>query len=326
MATSTVASALNDPTLTEDVRELSTLSRFQMIFALVRQWAVVAAAIAVAAYCNVWWVYLPVIVIVASRQHALGIIMHDATHYRLFKSRTANDLVSDWLCAFPTGLSTQGYREEHMEHHRHTGSHDDPYFMMFQSDAKVWGWPKSHFQAARVLLADVSGWNTLRSVRMQLPWTALGQWLKHRRDSLGPRCLRDLICYGVFWTTTATLLTLVGGWKLFLLCWFVPALTFYQLFVRLRWISEHPFDQATGAGYVTRHVAGTWLERMTIAPLNANYHLVHHLYPSVPFYRLPAVHERLLQCPAYREQAERYHDYLGEDESVRAELITSGAA
>jgi fatty acid desaturase len=323
MAISAVACALDDPKLADDVRELATLSRFRLIFALGRQWAVIAAAVVVAAYFGSPWAYVPVIFVIASRQHALGIIMHDATHYRLFKNRTANDLVSDWFCAFPTGLSTQGYREEHLEHHRHTGSTDDPYFVMFQGDT-VWSWPKSRFQAARVLLADVSGWNTLRSMRMQLPWTALGQWLRHRRDSLGPRCLRDLISYAVFWGVTATLLTLCGGWKLFLLCWFVPGMTFYQLFVRLRWISEHPFDQTVAAGYETRHVEGTWLERLTIAPLNINYHIAHHLFPGVPFYRLPAVHERLLQCPAYREQADRYRDYLGENESVRAELVTTG--
>lgn len=326
MAISVVASALNDPALADDVRRLSQLCRFRPILAIARQWVIIAAAVAVAAYCDAWWAYIPVAFVVASRQHALGIIMHDATHYRLFKNRAANDFVSDWFCAFPTGLSTQGYREEHLEHHRHTGSHDDPYFVMFQGDRKVWGWPKSHLQAARVLLADLSGWNTLRSLRMQLPWTALGQWLQHRRDSLGPRCLRDLIAYALFWGVTATVLTLCGGWKLFLLCWFVPGLTFYQLFVRLRWISEHPFDEATGVGYETRHVEGTWLERMTIAPLNINYHIAHHMYPGVPFYRLPAVHERLMECEAYREQADRYRDYLGETESVRAELITTRAA
>jgi fatty acid desaturase len=325
MAISAVASALDDPKLAEDVRALSTLSRLRPIVAIARQWAVVAAAVVAAAYFDAWWAYVVAAFVVASRQHALGIIMHDATHYRLFANRTANDLVSDWFCAFPTGLSTQGYREEHLEHHLHTGSTDDPYFIMFQGDT-VWSWPKSRWQALRVLAADVSGWNTLRSVRMQLPWTALGQWLRHRRDALGPRCLRDLISYGLFWSATAALLTFAGGWKLFLLCWFVPGLTFYQLFVRLRWISEHPFNEATGAGYETRHVQGTWLERMTIAPLNINYHIAHHMYPGVPFYRLPAVHQRLMQCDAYREQADRYHDYLGESESVRAELITHSAA
>lgn len=44
--------------------------------------------IALVAYFDVWWLYPPAIFIIAARQHALGIIMHDATHYRLFTSRT----------------------------------------------------------------------------------------------------------------------------------------------------------------------------------------------------------------------------------------------
>ncbi len=324
MATSAIAAMLDDPTLTADVRTLSKLSGWHVSWAIARQWLVIGVTIAFAAHYDAWWAYLPAIVIIASRQHALGIIMHDATHFRLFANRTVNDLVSDFFCAFPTGLSTLGYREQHLEHHLSTNTPDDPYYRMFQNDP-VWHWPKSRGEAARQLLADVTGFNTLRSLRMQHPWTAMGQWRLHRKDDQAARVRRDLLLSWAFWGTVIALVTLFGGWKLFLLCWFVPGLTFYQLFIRLRWISEHPYGEATSAGYETRHVQGTWLERVTIAPLNINYHIAHHLYPAVPFYRLPAVHERLLRCPAYLEQAERFHDYLGTDHSIRAELVTPAA-
>ena len=53
-------------------------------------------------------------------------------------------------------------------------------------------------------------------------------------------------------------------------------------------------------GYqVTRTTIPTRLESLFILPRNIGYHIEHHWYPSVPFYRLPELHERLLQVPSY---------------------------
>src|SRR5688572_32974567 len=57
-------------------------------------------------------------------------------------------------------------------------------------------------------------------------------------------------------------------------------------------------------GYqVTRTTIPTRLESLFILPRNIGYHIEHHWYPSVPFYRLPELHERLLRVPGYRLDA-----------------------
>ena len=94
-----------------------------------------------------------------------------------------------------------------------------------------------------------------------------------------------------------------------------------MLFNRFRWISEHPYDGSADVGYRTCHVQGSLLERIFIAPLNVNYHIAHHLFPAVPLYNFPKLHQRLLQHPVYQQEAERYRDNLGSTESVRPELI-----
>ena len=43
----------------------------------------------------------------------------------------------------------------------------------------------------------------------------------------------------------------------------------------------------------------------------------------MPLYNLPYAHRRLLQYSAYREEADRYHSYLGATDSIRAELIVN---
>jgi fatty acid desaturase len=40
----------------------------------------------------------------------------------------------------------------------------------------------------------------------------------------------------------------------------------------------------------TRTTRATLVARATVAPLHVNYHLEHHLLPTVPWFRLPALH------------------------------------
>jgi len=322
MARSSLASIYEDGPLVADVKSLSQVSDLRAALAIAREWLTIAAAIGAAIYFDAWWSYLPAIFIVAARQHALGIVMHDATHYRLFSSRRANDLISDWFCAFPCGLSTLGYREDHLAHHLATNTAGDPYYVLMENNT-VWQWPKTKIAAVRHLLAETFGWNTLRNMKMTHPWSAMGQYLRHRNEpEQAARVRFDLISTGVFWCLVAAVLTVAGGWWYFAVLWIVPALTLYQLFVQLRWMSEHPYREATGDGYETHQVRGSAIERFFIAPLNINYHITHHLFPATPFYRLPRVHRRLLENSEYREHANFFANYLGSADSIWADVVT----
>jgi fatty acid desaturase len=45
------------------------------------------------------------------------------------------------------------------------------------------------------------------------------------------------------------------------------------------------------------------LARVFLLSKNVNYHLEHHLYPSVPFHRLPELHALLMKRDSYRRAA-----------------------
>ena len=312
---------LEDKLLVADIRQLSHVDNWKSLYVLVQQWLTIVVVIAVAVANDLWWLYLVAIVVVAAKQHALAVIVHDATHYRVFTSRVANEYLGNAFCAFPIFISIQGYRGEHQQHHIFTNTHEDPYLRMFDQDT-AWQWPKTTGQALLQILTDVTGLNTLRNFRLIRRWAPFGQWLKHHRiPELSRRLTIDVFYYLIFWSTIFALLTFFGIWKTFLLLWVVPALTFYVLFTRLRWISEHPYGSSTDIVFKVRHVQGTNLERFFIAPLNVNYHIAHHLFPAVPLHNLPQAHYRLLQESSYREEAERYLSYLGSTDSLRAELV-----
>ena len=91
-----------------EITELTTKSDLHGSWAVLSTWAVIGGTFAAVAST---WEYLPVwgkllmciaaLVILAGRQLALAIIMHDASHQSLFKTKWLNDIATDWLCARP---------------------------------------------------------------------------------------------------------------------------------------------------------------------------------------------------------------------------------
>ena len=54
---------------------------------------------------------------------------------------------------------------------------------------------------------------------------------------------------------------------------------------------------------VARTTEAGWLARALIAPYFVNYHAEHHLFMSVPCYRLPAIHRALVASGEAAEHA-----------------------
>ena len=88
----------------------------------------------------------------------------------------------------------------------------------------------------------------------------------------------------------------------YLLLWVVPIFTSFSFFMILRQIVQHGNG---GRGWLTntRVFRVNPLINFAVFPLGQDYHLPHHLFASVPHYRLQELHEVLSQCAEYREQA-----------------------
>jgi fatty acid desaturase len=106
---------------------------------------------------------------------------------------------------------------------------------------------------------------------------------------------------------------------MFLLLWVVPILTWLKMVMRIRSIAEH-FAIENDMYTPTRTTIPTLFERFFVAPRNINFHIEHHLYPSVPFFRLPKLHALLMKDPAYQSKAHVTCTYWG----VLRECVGSG--
>lgn len=97
---------------------------------------------------------------------------------------------------------------------------------------------------------------------------------------------------------------------LILYAWLVPMFFVLPVLLRLRALAEHFALPRKHVLNETRTVRPPWWERLLIVPHNISMHLEHHLFPYVPWFRLPELHDRLMQVDTYRSNAHVNGGYL----------------
>jgi fatty acid desaturase len=99
----------------------------------------------------------------------------------------------------------------------------------------------------------------------------------------------------------------------YLLLWVAPIFTSFSFFMILRQLVQHG-NADRGWLTNTRIFFVSQFIRFSVFPMGQDYHLPHHLFASVPHYRLRRLHEALLEYPEYRQQAVEVHGYFASPE------------
>jgi fatty acid desaturase len=86
------------------------------------------------------------------------------------------------------------------------------------------------------------------------------------------------------------------------LLWVVPIFTSFSFFMILRQLVQHGNGDRgwltnTRIFFVNRFI------NFAVFPMGQDYHLPHHLFSSIPHYRLKRLHQVLMECAEYRNQA-----------------------
>jgi fatty acid desaturase len=281
------------------IKELSRLEPARALGVTAIAWGSIAAAIALSVH---FWhpaLYLLAVIFIGARQHALLILGHDASHYRFLPTRWQNELFANLFLMWPTFASVESFRKFHSTHHQHTNlPNDGNRHIWYTHDAAGelapdWQFPKTRLGLALLLLrraAFLTGAFWILRGLIGASLVPSPKWMVAAR--LG------------FYGSVAALLTYFGAWYGFLLYWIVPFCTWHIAAQYIRLICEHSAVDSGEEEYsITRTTIPTLLESVFILPCNVGYHIEHHWYPSVPFYRLPELHQALMERQGFRRHA-----------------------
>jgi fatty acid desaturase len=289
----------------EILRELAQIDVGKAVVAIASEWLAIFSAIAL---CHFFWnplLYAIAIPFIGGRQHALAVLQHDAAHFRLLPNKKWNDLVAEVFLAWPILLSNQYFREYHFLHHRHIGTAKDGNRAQYGThtpDGELtpnWSFPKTKIYLALWVMLRLSGLAGIIYILKAI----------HRLFTKGT--LRYRFLNLLYYTSILSLILWLHGGQILLLYWFVPLSTWFIFTNLLRIAGEHsaiPCRMRTAANshefyHLTRTTQPSWFDRIFVVPRQISYHLEHHLYPHIPFYRLPNLHAELIKNENFHQQA-----------------------
>ena len=280
------------------LKAITTPSNWRGAWVVLCQWSIVAGVFTVAALWPNPLTMITGTILLGGRQLGFFVLTHECGHRTLFRSSRLNEFVGSWLLSATDLTDNKAYMREHLEHHRSVGTSNDPDLANYAD------YPITTQRLRRKLKRDLTGRTGLRN------WGRKLQALAELPNQ--PAEARNALLRGV--TVNMTMLgimTWAGAAWLYLM-WVVALIFVNPAIVRVRQIAEHaavPRLDHPDPRMNTRTLYASWLERLLVCPHQVNYHIEHHLLPSVPIYRLSALH-RLLRRNGYYGDVEVRKGYL----------------
>ena len=289
-----------------ELKALFRTQSYRHALAIAVDWLLIGLTIIGCTYFFNWYTYLLAIVIIGARMHALAILMHDASHYRFLKNRKWNDRLTNWLIMYPLFSSIAVYRNNHMRHHRHLNTEDDPDWVS-KLGKKTFTFPKTKKAFFLTIISYFTLIQGIKDAIWFLKRFSVSKEAKQKKEN-GQKSKAS----SIFMLSLFTVLTVFNLWSYYALFWIVPYLSTFFMFQYIRSVAEHfgelSYDHLLTS---TRTVKTNLVERFLLAPHHVGYHLEHHLYPAVPFYNLPKLHQLLMSHSDYSEKAHITKGYFG---------------
>jgi fatty acid desaturase len=263
------------PEVRQLVKSASTLDDWRNWVYLLTDYGVAVGVAIAAQLSHSWVVYLLAVVMIGSRMRAVANLLHEASHRKLFRNRFMNDAAGILLLATPLACSFREYARLHTPHHVYLwDEHSDP-------DAKLYFSTRTAERSdqrcgyAQFLLVNVA--------LVVFPARPLHLFLVSLRDQPS-RALK----LGV--VSVVMVIADMRDWavgSMLTKYWLVPFLTAYLAIAYWAELGEHGGLRSFGRRWGSRNWKGNPVSRWLIGSHSDDvYHLLHHLFPSVPHYNL----------------------------------------
>jgi fatty acid desaturase len=238
-------------------------------------------------------VWIPLALVQGFTIFNFTVLLHEVVHHTIFqRRRELAERVLGFLYAVPSGISSSQFTRWHLDHHAELGSNDDDPKRAHLSPKRNARWYKLlyctpalfpiYFRAAR---REVAGYPP-----------QLQRRIRFERNVSTAAHLTALALIWYFFGFYAALRTSI-----------IPVFFVFPVAFTLNRLGQHyDIDPSDPAKWGTL-MKGHWFWNFVF--LNSNYHLEHHYFPGVPFYRLPEVQRALL--PFYERKGMRWQSYGG---------------
>jgi fatty acid desaturase len=281
----------------ETLKELHRKEPARHFAVVLRQALLFAGAFAAGWSFDSSWVRVPAAVVLGFCVFDGTVLLHEVVHRAVFRTdRPRAYRLLGLLYALPSGISPTQFTRWHLDHHAELGSStDDPKRARLS--------PKSNSRWLKLLYATPALFPIyFRAAREE---TATYPAPVRRTIAL-ERLAATALHLGV-----AVAIGLLGGWGRLAWLWAVPVFLVFPPAFTLNRLGQH-YDVVPGepAKWGTRMARSRFWE---LVYLWSNYHLEHHYYPAVPFYRLRALNAAL--TPFFEREgvrARRYRELLAD--------------
>ena len=280
--------------ITPDIyKSLNQQQPYRVIFFTSLVWGQLFLAFWVALNFEPLYSILSFFIICACMQTML-LWTHEASHNNLFRSAKLNDLWCSIFFSAPLGVDIKTYRRHHSSHHRAMSTKHD--LDKYAYDLEIEG-PKPFLS---FLMKTLSGFEGLRLIK--------NKYLHKEASSSSKTSKLITIAFNL---TLAAFLTIFGKWYLYFILWVYPLLSVTIFLNNVRSIGEHlpkgdRYLDETKQDLIqlVRTTTPNFFEKWFMYQANFNYHLEHHLFPSIPAHNLPKLHAILKEIGIYNRHPE----------------------
>jgi len=273
------------------MRQLHRKSAPRHFAIAVRQFAILAAATWGLIRFENPLIWIPLVFVQGFTIFNFTVLLHEVLHHLVFeKKRPLATRVLGLLYATPSGISASQFTRWHLDHHAELGSDEDD--------------PKRHHLSPKV---NKRWYKLLYATPVLFP---IYFRAARRESATYPQELQRTIAWERQLSLAAHLAALALLWYAFgfytaLRTSIIPVFFIFPIAFTLNRLGQHydidPDDPAKWGTLMKGH----WF--WDFAYLYSNYHLEHHYFPGVPFYRLPVLQQILV--PYYQRKQMRWQSY-----------------
>ena len=236
-------------------------------------------------------IWIPLALVQGFTVFNFTILLHEVVHHAIFaRPHPAAERALGFLYAIPSGISASQFTRWHLDHHAELGSDEDD--------------PKRHHLSPKV---NARWYKLLYCTPALFPiyFRAARREAATYDDGLRSRIASERRVSTLAHLAAIAVLWYGFGFPAALRAHIIPVFFVFPIAFTLNRLGQHyDVDPADPAKWGTL-MRGHWF--WDFAFLNSNYHLEHHYFPAVPFYRLPDLQKALV--PFYERKGTRWQSY-----------------